>query len=568
MVIDFLQEVVSTIILNSFLTGLFILSLWNNYITVHFQKRRDSRDVRKSSTTIHQHDNEGRVHPLSSPTIRRETRASVASRSPLNIETDEENNIEYDHTINAVMIEDTMEGMDQNANDNNKHISGNNPFDDVLAMEDRKLVPSLKYYYNQYNIDIEEYQVETDDGFIIDLWHFVPLNMTRQDKEKIYNEKYPILMVHGLLQSSGSFASGGRKSLAYYMYESGFDIWLGNNRCGFYPKWNIDKLRKVHGKESKLKFKKWDWDINEMTKYDIKSLIEYILNKKPKFDKLTLMSHSQGTTQAFMGLVNGTRIYSNKNNENGDSSNTKIFSLLDKLDNYIALAPAIYPGPLLNEKVFVRLMGAGIDNPWIFGKKSFIPMMMQMRNISVGSKVFSFFSYIMFKYLFNWNDMLWDKSLRDRHFMFSPVNISVKLMQWWLSADPSKNSFRYYADKTFPPEKTWFPVSPGGEFNESENNNIEDSLKSLFHLNGVRKDSESFPRIMLFVPKQDRLVDGEKLINHFINHEHKSIYRIWYIDEYSHLDVLWAHDVIDRIGRPILDNMRLPYDRLEQNKRS
>ena len=577
MIVDFLQEVVSTIILNSFLTGLFILSLWNNYITVHFKKKHDPRDIRKSSTTIHQHDHEGKIHPLSSQTIRRETRTSISSRSPLNIEMDEENNIEYDHTISVVMTEDTTREMDKNNNailydnDNDNNPIDTNPFDDVLAMEDRKLVPSLKYYYNQYNIDIEEYQVETDDGFIIDLWHFVPLNMTIEEKERTYKEKYPILMVHGLLQSSGSFASCGRKSLAYYMYESGFDVWLGNNRCGFNPKWNTDIMKKFYGKESKLKFKKWDWDINEMTKYDIKSFIEFILDKKPDFDKLTLISHSQGTTQAFMGLVNGPTVYSDDDddaNRNGNNENTSGFSLLDKIDNYIALAPAIYPGPLLNEKIFVRLMGAGIDNPWIFGRKSFIPIMMQMRNIAVGSKPFSFLSYIMFNYLFDWNDMLWDKSLRDRNFLFSPVNISVKLMQWWLSPDPTKNSFKYCADKIFPPEKTWFPISSRSDISENEGITFDRNkpLGSPHHLNKTRDNSESFPRIMLFVPKQDRLVDGEKLINHFINHEDKSIYRVWYIDEYSHLDVLWAHDVIDRIGKPILENMRLPYDKLEQNK--
>ncbi|KAK5959507.1 sterol esterase PWA37_003468 [Arxiozyma heterogenica] len=574
MIIDFLQEVISTLILNSFLAGLFILSLWHNYITVHFKKKHDPRDIRKASTTIHRHDHEGKTHELSQQTTRRGTRASVSSRSPLNIEINEENNIEYDHTISVITTGDTMERVDRNDNGNinnndngnvNNHINSN-PFDDVLAMEDKKLVPSLKYYYNQYNIDIEEYQVETDDGFIIDLWHFVPLNMTIQEKEKTYNEKYPILMVHGLLQSSGSFASCGRKSLAYYMYESGFDVWLGNNRCGFNPKWNIDKLKKFYGKESKLKFKKWDWDINEMIKYDIKSFIEFILDKKPNFDKLTLMSHSQGTTQAFMGLVNGPIIYNGENkSEDDDNENVEGFSLLDKLDNYVALAPAIYPGPLLNEKIFVRLMGAGIDSPWIFGKKSFIPLMMQMRNVFVGSKPFSFLSYVMFNYLFDWNDMLWDKSLRDRNFLFSPVNISVKLMQWWLSPDPTKNSFKYGADKIFPPEKTWFPISSKSNVNEDEGTNTDGTkpFRSPLHLNKTRNGSEFFPRIMLFIPKQDRLVDGEKLINHFINHEDKSLYKIWYIDEYSHLDVLWAYDVIDRIGKPILDNMRLPYDMSE-----
>ena len=77
-----------------------------------------------------------------------------------------------------------------------------------------------------------------------------------------------------------------------------------------------------------------------------------------------------------------------------------------------------------------------IDNRWVFGNKSFVPMMMEMRNLLAGHKIFSFLSYVMFNYLFNWNDILWDRPLRDRHFLFSPVHISVKLMQWWLSLNP------------------------------------------------------------------------------------------------------------------------------------
>lgn len=58
--------------------------------------------------------------------------------------------------------------------------------------------------------------------------------------------------------------------------------------------------------------------------------------------------------------------------------------------------------------------------------------------------------------------------------------------------------------------------------------------------------SSATPNIYLFVPKQDRLVDGERLINHFVNVESSVNYKIWYIDEYAHIDVLWAHDVIER----------------------
>lgn len=202
--------------------------------------------------------------------------------TPLNLEVDVDdiNNIEYDRTISRQ--------LDMGDTDFN-------PFADVLSAEDLKLVPNLQYYYSQYNIIIDEFEVTTKDGFILDLWHL------RSKDEEEYNSKYPILMLHGLLQSSGSFASSGRKSLAYFLFDSGYDVWLGNNRCGFKAKWDKSKLA-PNGE--------WDWDLDSMTRYDLESLIETVLEKKQnKFEKLTLIAHSQGTTQAFMGLVNGEEIY-------------------------------------------------------------------------------------------------------------------------------------------------------------------------------------------------------------------------------------------------------------------
>lgn len=62
----------------------------------------------------------------------------------------------------------------------------------------------------------------------------------------------------------------------------------------------------------------------------------------------------------------------------------------------------------------------------------------------------------MFNYLFDWNDVLWDRVLRDRNFLFSPVHISVKLMQWWLSPLPNKLSFKKGAEKIFPDKRHGF----------------------------------------------------------------------------------------------------------------
>ncbi|SCU82858.1 LAME_0C03136g1_1 [Lachancea meyersii CBS 8951] len=515
MSLTFAYGIISTVITTCFLTVLFLCSLWHNLVAARF-KSKDPRDTRSS------HHN---IKP------RRSSRnSSAGSGTPLAIEIDRLNNIEFDHIITSPDTRPATATSTAPApapaatrdGDFERGRQGDNPFSDILSAEDPNLVPDLKHYYSQYGILIEEFEVETEDGFVLDLWHF-----TEADRGIVSSKRHPMLLLHGLLQSSGSFASGGRKSLAYYFHESGFDVWLGNNRCGIKPKWNQKTVKSGE---------KWNWDMREMVKYDLRALVTSVLEKTDKL-KLTLVAHSQGTTQGFMGLANGEGLFE------GD------FQLINKVENFVALAPAVYPGPLLQEKLFVRFMSRFIDSPIIFGKRSFMPQMMVMRSLMVGQKLFSFLSYVMFNYLFDWNDTLWDRTLRDRHFLFSPVNISVKLMEWWLSQDLRRQSFKTYGDCIFPEEKIWFPVE-----DDPYCHNLP------YHTNRAKESAEEYPRILLFVPKQDRLVDGERVINHFANFEPHSLYKCWYIDEYSHLDVLWAHDVISRIGRPILDNIRVTED--------
>lgn len=577
-----LQTATSAIILWWYLTILFFLSLIHNIVEVHLRGHPDKRDVRSSKFKItpdknapkkKHHKSRGsypnRIKRVSGSNGHHRA-DSISSITPLDIEDDEVNNIEYDYTITNLKARPKFNSSDntklsrpqQVVDTSEPHSIGENPYQrDVLELEETRLVPDLKYYYRQYGIDIEEFRIKTDDGFVIDLWHLVPLNReTGSDinTATTTTTKYPILMVHGLLQSAGAFASTGRKSLAYYLHVSGFDVWLGNNRCGFHPEWDMDMLQ--HDKRQR-----WNWDIKEMARYDLKALVSTVL-EKTGFAKLTLVGHSQGTTQSLYALVNGEELYDN--DESG-------FKLVDKLDNFIALAPAIYPGPLLWEKLFVRLMAFGIDSPWIFGYKSFIPLMMQMRSIGVGHRIFSFFSYIMFNYLFDWDDSLWDKKLRNRNFLFSPVNISVKLMRWWLSSDPKVVSFKHGAGKMFPDEKTWFPLINDSSDSDSDSQSHSASTpnngssthsegatgeetKQEIHLNQPRARYTDFPQLMFFVPGQDRLVNCERLINHFINYEDNGVYKIWYISEQSHMDVLWAHDVIERIGKPMVENLRIP----------
>ena len=93
------------------------------------------------------------------------------------------------------------------------------------------LCVDVKYYARRVGLDVEIFEVQTEDGFIIELWHvFNPreykqppspnrqmrgpnlFRTTSKDSEfgetqpfPETNKKYPVLMMHGLLQSAGAF---------------------------------------------------------------------------------------------------------------------------------------------------------------------------------------------------------------------------------------------------------------------------------------------------------------------------------------------------------------------------
>ncbi|KAG7753951.1 hypothetical protein KL911_002427 [Ogataea haglerorum] len=101
-------------------------------------------------------------------------------------------------------------------------------------------------------LELFEYRIITKDGFVITLQRIVDPTVPTSGP--------PVLLLHGLLQSSGSFVTSGYKSLSYLLLRNGYDVWLGNNRCGFHPQ---------HTSLGPNDPKMWDWDLTEMTRYDV-----------------------------------------------------------------------------------------------------------------------------------------------------------------------------------------------------------------------------------------------------------------------------------------------------------
>ncbi|KAF1820875.1 alpha/beta-hydrolase [Dissoconium aciculare CBS 342.82] len=297
-----------------------------------------------------------------------------------------------------------------------------------------RLVKDVAYYAQRVGLDSETYEVQTEDGFVIELWHiFNPRDYSQQQARargmrgpKVFHtkpgdpdygrsqpfaegrKKYPVLMMHGLLQNAGAFCTTDDDSLAFYLAKSGYDVWLGNNRCGEVPR---------HTSLTYNDPRMWAWNIRQMGVMDLAALVSRVL-AETGFPKLALIAHSQGTTQTFVALAKEQRP-----------------DLGDKISVFCALAPAVYAGPLIGKMYFrfMQLIGPAVFR-LVFGIHSFIPIMMVAKSY-VPAGLFGWLGYHVFSFLFGWYDTRWDQGLRDRMFQWAPVYVSAESMRWWLGRE-------------------------------------------------------------------------------------------------------------------------------------
>jgi len=188
---------------------------------------------------------------------------------------------------------------------------------------------------------------------------------------------------------------------------------------------------------------------------------------------------------------------------------------------------------------------------------------MTMHSLLPG-RLYGAMGYRVFSFLFNWTDDRWERDLRDRLFQFAPVYVSAESMRWWLGRE------------CFAAQKCILSTKE-----EGRQEDVEDEAEDYYHkskkdenragdsagrpsLEVARKQArrpkgstawynEQVPPLALWVAGSDDLVDGRRLLRRFergrepfVNVVHSKI-----IDEYEHLDVIWAMDSIEKVGSEV-----------------
>ncbi|KAF2281334.1 ab-hydrolase associated lipase-like protein [Westerdykella ornata] len=436
------------------------------------------------------------------------------------------------------------------------------------------VVCDIRYYARRVGLDCEVFDVQTEDGFIIELWHLYnpreysrtdPAQRSHGDPEVFFNgsdsagasgaqyrpgeKRYPVLMIHGLLQSAGAYCTNDDDSLAFFLAKSGYDVWLGNNRCGFHPR------------HQKLKYsdpRMWSWNIRQMGVMDLPALISRVL-AETGFEKLGLIAHSQGTTQTFVALAKEQRP-----------------EIGDKVSVFCALAPAAYAGPLIGKMYFkfMRLISPAMFRV-VFGIHAFIPLMMVMYSL-LPSHLYGVMGYRIFSFLFNWSDERWERDLRDRMFQFAPVYVSAESMRWWLGRECfakhkcilATREEKIIEDREDALEDMERSQSSGESSSASSlDSDEEDAQPGTAGLDankeglGNRDEDRAryawygprTPPFALWVCGADDLVDGRRLLRRFERNREPfvDVVHSKIIEGYEHLDVIWAMDAIEKVGKEV-----------------
>ncbi|KAJ8710470.1 hypothetical protein PYW08_008985 [Mythimna loreyi] len=135
----------------------------------------------------------------------------------------------------------------------------------------------------KYGYISEEHRVITDDGYILTMFRIVKARNCHKKKRSP-----PVLLMHGLLQSSDSWIDSGPNSgLAYLISDACYDLWVGNVRGNYYSRGHVylnpDKDAEY-----------WKFYIEEIGIYDVPAMIDYVLDYTG-FEKLNYIGFSQGT---------------------------------------------------------------------------------------------------------------------------------------------------------------------------------------------------------------------------------------------------------------------------------
>ncbi|OJJ48377.1 hypothetical protein ASPZODRAFT_165264 [Penicilliopsis zonata CBS 506.65] len=348
-----------------------------------------------------------------------------------------------------------------------------------------------------FGYEPEEHIVQTGDGYLLGL-HRLPYRKGETGIRVNHGpgsiRKKVVYLHHGLLMCSEVWIAltHEQRCLPFQLVERGYDVWLGNNRG--------NKYSKKSTKYSPASNEFWTFSIDQFAFHDIPDSIQYILDVTGQ-PSLSYIGFSQGTAQAFATL--------------------SIHPLLNqKVDVFVALAPAMAPSGLAN-RIVTSLMKASPDFLFLlFGRRSILSSTTMWQTI-LYPPIYVRIIDISLSILFNWKCQNISSYQKLAGYLHLYSFTSTKSVVHWFQIIRNKN-FQFFDDEVYAPfslgvsERFYKPV-------KYPTRNIKTPIVMLYGENDSLVDIDvmlqSLPRETIAKP----------------------------IPKYEHLDFLWAKDVDKKV---------------------
>lgn len=362
-----------------------------------------------------------------------------------------------------------------------------------------------KSFILKLGLDLEEGQITTEDRYINTVWI-----LSSKDKSKKNGRS--IILQHGLLDGAWTWLILGKKSLAFLLAEEGYNVYLHYIRGSQFSSSHLDYGTGINSDY-------WNFSFDEMAKYDLPALIEYV-KKKDKVEKVDYIGHSQGTLIFFLAYMNDPAYLENNINRyisigtvpNVNNAPHFLIKLFEKSNilNFI---------PIKNFLTFPPEIGQVIT-PFCTGlAKSLCDSILK----------------IAFSGLKDTGRV--DYDVLDKYiFLYEPGGTSLQNMKHWIQIYSVKRTQKYDYGSKLENLKHYGTINPPA-YDLSKMKSY--SIPSIFTI------SDSDP----FCNPDDTLEFIDKISK-------KDIVRIRSFTNYNHIDYLWAEDAYNEFYPEILSFLK------------